>query len=327
MSAANNAVPVAMVGGILWIAHRFYVNSRSGPGIGIGAGGGLFGVSIMSFLFGSPGEGDDSGAGSRDSGATEQKGPLEEDEGGDGGTEQEPSKGGSGENTNGSDSENENDGGEGKNAGQGGGGVGGGSGGGVGSDHGQGTDGGVGDEGGDKGVDEGGGTDDGIYDYDPYEGQYITEDLPPPDMSDAMLNAIQGTIENLVSFSVTDPGADPKVAERIPEELWTFDHEISGLLRYWADVTLHFHYDLPWGVLDKSNPTHIPYIQLWNDILSNLAKLEWSTNKNSTPITPVSSARSKGVRRRGVGDSDPNFTWFETREVFLNPLLHMRGMK
>lgn len=329
-SGTSFVVPAVAIGGLLWIAHRTYETSKSGFGIGIGAGGGFLGVSVWSFLFGSPGsDGDGSG---KHSGAGTSAGPLKEDPGGgesghskdpsDGtstegqGKPKDDSKGSSNNGDNGKSGAGDNA-GEGKSGG-GGGGVGGGSGGGVGSDHGSGTDGGVG-EGGDKGEDDGGGEDEGAFEYDPFEGQHITIDLPPPDLSKTHLASVRGTVENLVTFSIEDPGADPDDAAKLPPALHVYNGDIGGILRFWADVALHYHYDLPWGLLDDQNPTHIPWIELWNDILALAAKLEWEQNGTGDEIPDAPNLFAHNgpsmLPRRGVGDSKPNMTLLVTRSV------------
>lgn len=328
MSSTDNLVPLVAVGGILWLANRFYKSSKSGFGIGIGAGGGFFGVSAWDFLFGSNAEDDRKGdkegeTGYQESGADEGKGPLDEPEGTVGGKDKEPGDGNSsssgGSGSKGSDKDGNQSGGQGS-----GGGVGGGSGGGVGSDQGQSTDGGVEDQGGNIGDDNGGGEDDGIFDYDPYEGQYITVDLPPPDMSEAKLGDIRLTIENLVDHGITDPGKNPEDAAKLPPELHEFDIETGGLLRFWADVTLHYHYDLPWGLLDENNKTHLPYRKLWNEILAYTAKHEWELNGGGDEIpdspTLFASTQQPTLARRGLGDTRPDTTLLVTRNLTINPL-------
>ncbi|MGB1013137.1 MAG: hypothetical protein ACPG4T_03300 [Nannocystaceae bacterium] len=345
----NDLAPVVIVGGVLWIAGRAYSKSKGGMGLGIGAGGGFLGMSVMDFLFGTPGDTDGEGTGGTvDGGADKQNGPLEDDVDGTGGGGKDKNEGdgkdsqngasnqdGKGNDANGNDAKGDNDGGTG-----GGGGVGGGSGGGVGSDHGQGTGGGTQNQGGDKGEDEGGGDDEGEYDYDPFEGQYITEDLPPLNLNDTLLEDIRETVRLLVGGGIIDPGKDPEDAARLPPELHNFDVEAGGLLRFWADVAIHYHFDMPWGVLDKERPTHVPYIHLWNDILAFTAKYEWELNGDGSELgdvptlfatttkTPPAVEENPGrsIPRRGMGDPR-NGSLFRTREVYINPFTRSAGWR
>ncbi len=55
----------------------------------------------------------------------------------------------------------------------------------------------------------------------------IAVDLPPPDLSKAKLSDVAKTVENLVKFSIEDPGKDPKDAARLPPELHTYNGDIE----------------------------------------------------------------------------------------------------
>ena len=79
-----------------------------------------------------------------------------------------------------------------------------------------------------------------------------------------------GTIEDLVTYAVLETD--------LPPPLHAFDPNLGGLLQFWADVTLHIHYELPPGRLDPDNASHVPYINLWIDILAKLAIEEQKIN-------------------------------------------------
>ncbi|MGB1012756.1 MAG: hypothetical protein ACPG4T_01380 [Nannocystaceae bacterium] len=330
-------VPLAALGGIFLIATGAFKKSSesSGMGLGIGGGGSGFGVSLWALFFGAT-DGDGGGD------ASTQKGPLNKP-GGSGGTgtdkpdtagEDGDGKGGNGGSSGqGSDSKGGTgqDDGDGKGSGSSGsgGGYGGGSGGGIGS----GTDSNPGDgnlgEGGSKGDDNGGGDDDGIYEYDPYDGKIIDVDLPPPDISETMLNKVRETVRTLINGNILDPGISPDAAH-LPPELHTFNIEKGGLLRFWADVALHYNYKLPWGILDDERKSHIPWINLWLDILAYTSKYEWETSGgiDDLPTTTMVDlpkttlmAQEPKVSRRGLGDAGKRRPLLITREVGVNPLI------
>lgn len=318
-------IPVIGVGAVFFVGYRAFSRSSRGMGIGLGAGGGSFsvGVDVLEFLFGSSQAGDLDGQGN----AAEESGPSDKP-GGTGGSASESGDGDEGrEGSEGSEEQgssgaaNDGKGTSGSSGDDNG--VGGGSGGGIGSGDDQGIDGGDLDEGGSKGEDEGGGEDEGDYEYDPYEGKRITVDLDPPDLSTAKLDAIRETVRTLVNGSILDPGRDEPEASKLPPELHVYDPEQGGLLRFWADVALHLHYDLPWGILDGDRPSHAPWIHLWNDILAYTAQYEWDTNGgvDDEPV-PMSivypPAHQTKVRRRGLGDIHRR-PLLVTRELRINP--------
>ncbi len=325
-------VPLAAIGGIVLVATRAYQNAEKGTGIGLGGGGTGFGVNLWQFFFGAD-PGDDEGQ-KGGGGADQPQGPSKEP-GGSGGTAAEPGDGkkpsnpneGSGEGQPSSPSNG--DGGDKPPSGSGGaGGVGGGSGGGIGG--GSGSDPGSGEleEGGSHGQDEGGGNDEGYYEYDPLEGIIIGVDLPPPDISQEISNQIRETVRTLINGWIVDPGASPDGAARLPPQL----HEFTGgdILRYWADVALHYHYDLPWGRLDDERDSHKPWIQLWIDILA-YASVYLSEEENA-PVTmsmseeenaPVTMSMSGPLKisRRGIGDTGiPIFRSIEINPLTLRPM-------
>ncbi|MCA9695873.1 MAG: hypothetical protein KC636_40220 [Myxococcales bacterium] len=247
------------VGGLFyWLLKR----SGDGPGFGLGIGG-LGGSKLFEQGGGGPSAEDGTSLEEGDGEGTSPKGNENgggkkpgEDKGGDkpsdgSGQGQGPKKDGDG-GTQGGD----------------GGGLGGGEGGGVGQGEGEGDSDGQEGEGGDEGDDEGGGESDGKY--DPWGGLLIQVDLPAPDMSDAKLTQIAATIEDLVTYAVLETD--------LPPPLHAFDPNLGGLLQFWADVTLHIHYELPPGRLDPDNASHVPYINLWIDILAKLAIEEQKIN-------------------------------------------------
>ncbi len=325
-------VPLAAIGGIVLVATRAYQNSKNGTGIGLGGGGSGFGINVWQFLFGAdPGdeEGKEGGGG-----AAKPSGPSDKP-GGTGGSASEPGDGdgkagdgqdkpdggkGGKDKPQGGSSPGDND-GKGTSGGDGGGGVGGGSGGGIGSGSSSGSGHGDLDQGGSQGVDDGGGENDGYYDYDPFEGKIIDVDLPPPDLSEQMLDKVRETVRTLVNGSIIDPGASPDAAERLPPEIHFFDTEKGDLLRFWADVALHYNYDLPWGRLDDTRDSHKPWIELWVDTLAYTTMYEAEENGGFGDDIPTTTITVKPVtvRRRGMGDVGAPLLL--TREVFINPFI------
>lgn len=320
-------VPLAAVGGIVLVATRAFQNAKEGDGIGLGGGSGGFGVNLWQFIFGAEGKGEegggDSGAG-KDAdgpGGTADKPGEDGEEGKDGGTSTGNGKDGQNDNNGDTSAGNGKD-GEGGAGGEGGG-VGGGSGGGIGSGSSSGPGEGQLDQGGSHGEDDGGGDDEGYYEYDPYQGVMIEVDLPLPDTSEQMLAAIRETARTLVNHAIYEPGASPEAAQKLPPELHSYDFEKGGdYLRFWADVTLHYHFDLPWGRLNDEQPSHFPWINLWIDILAYITVYESEETPWTFDDIPTTTAKKQDlaittkVLRRGLGDT--GVPLFPTRIV--NPL-------
>lgn len=252
------------VGGFLLL--RWLFTSDDGPG-----GDGWFGRG------GYPG-------GTKIFGGGPESGPLEED-GGDGGTGTKPADGeGSGKSSDGKTGQNgkKNDGktgADGKNTGQtgsgsksgtggdgksgkgdGSGGTGGGTGGGIGDSVGKGA-GDILDQWEQMGhgeTEEGGG--DGQND-DPnagWGGLIVEGELPPPDLSDAKLESMYKQIQMLVWETI--------LTTDLPPPLDRYDGSKGSPRKWWADVVLHTHYDVPFGRFDPEIASHIPWIGLWMDI-------------------------------------------------------------
>ena len=265
---AGTVVGVGVLGaGLYWLLSRVGADG-GGKGFGLGGGGGdsLLGTKPPSGPSETEGDGGESPEDRGSSNSTPGDDRGEGENAGSGQGSKEPSAG-SGEGS--PDKGGSGGGGTSGGGGQGGGGVGGGSGGGVGSDSGSGTAGGLDDEGGSTGDEGGGGEDEGPY--DPWGGLLIEVDLPSPDLSAAKLAAVRMVVEDLVLGAVLDPGAN---APDLPEPLHAFDPDYGGVLLFWADVALHYAYDLPHGRLDPDNPSHIPWINLWLDILAYVSEVE-----------------------------------------------------
>lgn len=223
-----------------------------------------------------------------------ESGPLGED-GGDGGHGKEQTEGGTNKGKGGSDGKSgdgekpsdgpkgsggsggkggkskEGSGGDGK----GGGGIGGGSGGGVGHGEGAGSSGGVDEVGGDGETEEGGGDGQEMKPLNGW-GEMIEGDLPKPDISPAMLEKVGNTIYTLVGNSV--------LSTTLPGPLKEFNPEVGLDIEYWADVALHTNYALPQGRLDPENKTHIPWINLWIDILGLVVRAENELNGDGEEV-------------------------------------------
>lgn len=316
---SDSWVPLAVVGGLGFLAIQAYRSSRTGPtglsfglpglfwaseGIGVsdgGGGGGLFGE----------------GAGVGTGGESDKQTGTQDTPGGDGGSGDEPTNGSTdgdaGTGTGGTGSTAGDGGATGGSGGAGGGagGVGGGSGGGIGSGQGQGSGGDFG-EGGNDGEDDGGGEGDGLY--DPWEGLMIDQDLSPPDRSKSKINELEKTVEMLVQFAVLDTGTLPDLRAKLPPQLHTFNPELGGVLKYWADVAIHSVYSLPEGRLDPDVESHKAWIKLWIDILAHAAKFEAWTNKDSVELLAYSTSK----RYRGMAPSEH----FQLREM---PILRIVG--
>ena len=309
---AGNVLGVAVgVGGVAALVYWFWTR-EGGDGVGLGLGTGKGGQTWFGSGGGGPSDkpGDSEkpgeGTGSTDGGTKNGN-----DTGG-GGTKptQKPGDGGTGgKGGQGGDADGGGKGGQ-------GGGLGGGEGGGVGQGEGEGTSDGA-DEGGDVGEEEGGGENEGKY--DPWGGQLIDVDLDPPDLSDAKLQALHATIYDLVEGAVLAPG---EVAPNLPPPLHAFDPNLGGLLMFWADVALHYHYKLPPGRLDPDNPTHVPWINLWLDILSVVTAAEQEVNKDyddDLDDEPENRVLHYGVGRESIAFRSFRFKTRDRREQrFLN---------
>ena len=294
---------------LYWLWSR----ASDGPGWGLGGGGGD-GSSIL-------GWGRQSGAGAEeggDGGTSEAGGGASKDGsgasggGGGAGNAEQPGAQDGGAGKGGESSE-----GKGGSGGSGGGGLGGGSGGGVGSGHGAGA---ANDEGkGGKGEDDGGGASDGQYPG--WGGQVVEADLDPPDLSEARLVQVRKTVKDLVTGAVLDPGVS---APDLPGPLHSFNPEHGGLLLFWADVALHYNYSLPPGRLDPENTSHVPWINLWLDILALVAMEEEKLN----PGVEYDEPEPKSMVIHGVGASSIAYRSLDTHRIerrgqqrFADPLL------
>jgi len=265
--AAGTAVAVGAVGlGLYWLYSR--AAGGNGWGFGLGGGGGDSILGVHPPTGPASVEGGDGGTASEPGGGQANPGGA----GGQGGQGSASSGSGQGGKPSGGSGGTGGSGGDSGGGGQGGGGVGGGSGGGVGQGSGSGTAGGE-DEGGSTGDDNGGGADEGHY--DPWGGALIDADLPPPDLSAGKLSAVRQTVEDLVLGAVLEPGASEP---GLPAPLHSFNPDYGGLLLFWADVALHHTYDLPPGRLDPDIPSHIPWINLWLDILAYVSTVEAQVN-------------------------------------------------
>jgi len=303
---------VGIAGGVGLIGYATYWlwdRASDGPGWGLGGGGGD-GSSILGW--GGPkgpaaDEGGDGGkAPEGSSGGSGGDRPGGSDPGGGGTSGADSAGGGSGSSGGGGTGGTDND-GDGT-GGSGGGGLGGGSGGGVGSGEGQGSSNDPDQGQGGKGEDEGGGA--SGEQYDGWGGQVIVQDLAPPDVSAAKLAQVRATIVDLVGGAVLDPGQS---APTLPGPLHTFNPEHGGLLLFWADVCLHYNYDLPPGRLDSANPSHLPWVNLWLDILALVAleeeKMNAGTELDDTPNEP------KAFVHVGIGTLSIAYSSLDTSRI------------
>lgn len=256
--AVVGGAAAATVGVLYWIASRV----GAGAGIGLGRGGGsrLFGGPETGAASEPGGEG---GSGETPSDAGSPGGTTKDSPAAGGDTSPETPGRGSGSSSSGSKG-GSSDGGTGGSSG----GLGGGTGGGVGHGHGQGAGHDVGD-GGAVGEDGGGGE----GNSSPYAGwgdAIIGIDLPPPDLSEVMLEQVGSTVYDVVGGTVYETS--------LPPPLDRFDPELGSDLAFWADVVLHLNYSLPPGRLDPETATHVPWINLWLDILALVVQAEAELN-------------------------------------------------
>lgn len=223
-----------------------------------------------------------------------ESGPLE-DHRGDGGSGEKPADGdesgeGDGSKTGGGSSggeknnskkdakDGENAGGDGKKSGTGGdkqsgkgdgsGGSGGGTGGGIGDYVGKGEGDILAqwDQLSDGSVEEGGGESENDDPNAGWGGVMIETDLPAPQLDDAKEDAILDQIHTLVWDTI--------LHTNLAAPLDHYDSTKGSPRKWWADVVLHTHFDVPFGRLDPDNKTHVPWIGLWLDIhyVVNLAE-------------------------------------------------------
>jgi len=309
-STVGIAAGVSLAGVAVYL---LWSRASDGPGWGLGGGGGD-GSSILGW--GRPAgagaeEGGDGGSSEAGGGASEDGGGAQGGAGQSGGADSPGAQdGGNGSGGNPSD-------GDGGSGGAGGGGVGGGSGGGVGSGQGSGA---ANDEGkGGKGDDNGGGASDGQYPG--WGGQVVELDLDLPDTSEKRLAQVRQTVTDLVTGAVLDPGVS---APDLPGPLHSFNPEHGGLLLFWADVALHYNYSLPPGRLDPDNASHVPWINLWLDILALVAMEETKLNPGVEYDDPEpKSMVSHGVGARSIAYRSLDTSWIEAqgRRRFADPLL------
>ncbi len=255
-----------VVGGAVW----WYMRNRgSGSGWGLsifGGGGGLPGGTTKD---GGPESGpleDKRGDGGSNTEKT--KDGTDASSGGQAGKEGDGKQGSSGSSGNGTDKGKSKDGKGGE--GQGGGGIGGGSGGGVGTGEGSGMSGGFDDVEGGGDVDEGGGDGGEMEPLAGWGDLLIEDDLPKPDISENKLEAVGNTVYTLVGDSV--------FTTSLPGPLAEYNPELGLSIIYWADVALHMNYQLPPGRLDPTNPTHVPWRELWVFILQIVIRAENELN-------------------------------------------------
>ena len=288
-----------LVGGA-YALYRLWKNASGGPGVGLGKGGssffGLGGTQGAPGATSGPG-GDAEKPGTGDSPSTTKPGSGSSQPSPGGGSKPNTGDGGKpgtgGTGTGGATTK------DGEHSGSGGvgGGVGGGSGGGVGSGDGSGTSSDSGD-GGSSGDEDGGGEDQGSY--DPWGGQLIAENLPPPDISDAKLEKVAATVRELVWSAALETS--------LPPPLHAFQPELGGLLLFWADVALHTEYALPPGRLDPDNPTHVPWINLWLDILALVSLEEKKANADfDTEVEDVEGPEACTGTWCGLGSSSESY--------------------
>ncbi|MEZ4426609.1 MAG: hypothetical protein R3A51_02820, partial [Nannocystaceae bacterium] len=177
-----------------------------------------------------------------------------------------------------------------------GGGIGGGSGGGLGTGEGSGTSEDVG-EGGDEGEEGGGGDDEEQNPYAGWGDKFITVDLEPPDISEEKLHDIADMAYELVGDVVYET--------ELPPPLHEFHPELGSILSFWADVILHRLYTLPPGRLDPENPTHVPWINLWLDILGFLVKVEDELQQGKYDPLPDAEQSAAPPSDYGLGYASP----------------------
>ena len=306
---AGSAVTVA---GLYWLFKTFF-DSEGGSGFGWGIGGSGKGEKL--FEKGGAGVADEPGGTGGDNASPGGSGGVGagSTQGGGGGTKptNNPGSGGDG----GSGGSGKDGSGKGGSGGSGGG-IGGGSGGGIGSGEGEGSGGDFGDGG--QGQDDGGGDDD---DSKPsYEGLgtvLITADLPPPQLTKDKLDDLHDEIVDLVADNVWETELAPPLDQ--------FDPDLGSILKFWADVALHRHFDLPPGKLDPDNPTHKPWIELWVDLflLAVVTEEELIKSWDKEPLESSvgghgdGTAYGKGARSRRFLDLE---TWAARRLPARSPL-------
>ncbi len=300
-------VGAGVIAGGAYMLYRLWKNASGGPGVGFGKGGSSF--FDLGGTQGAPGATDGPGGdaekpGSGDSPDAEKPGDGSNQPSSGGGSKpnsgdgSKPSSG-----TGGSGGSSSKD-GEGKGSGGTGGGVGGGNGGGVGTGEGSGTSSDSGD-GGSSGED-GGGEDQGSY--DPWGGAVIAENLSPPDISDAKLEQVAATVRELVWSAALETS--------LPPPLHAFQPELGGLLLFWADVALHTEYSLPPGRLDPDNPTHVPWINLWLDILALVSLEEKKANADfDTEVEDVDGPQACAGTWCGLGSSAESYRALDRRAI------------